>query len=401
MPRAALDETLKSAGQVDQFEALKLQTGEWARLLIVDDDNAWWEWVHALRAPVLDDSEMPIIIDKPRKDGSTYPDYSMRFVGQRICLGDPAVVEDKGMDPERCPACASAARGVKGMSPERRFAVPVIRYKTRDNSKKSGGPVDLITPPQAEILVWKLSQRMFNMLMDCKGEIRELLEIPDGQKFNLRAADIVVYCEDGGFQRVVFKAPKRPAYRADAAVAALVKALWGEVDNRPTDAQLKAACGRGSTTGEDREYMVIDVETTEHAWRQAERYGKDGTRRADTGEAPVSGGDGRPLEQQLDDLLGDDPLAGHPGGMAEFAPRAEAVRAADPLAQDADDRAAAASAADDIFGEADPAVGTTREPARAAAPVADPLADDLGPAAAPAAASNGSGKVQSFDDILA
>jgi hypothetical protein len=342
-----------------------------------------------MRAPILDEAEMPVIIDKPRKDGSTYPDYSTRFVGQRICLGDPGIVEDKGMDPDRCPACAAAQRGVKGMAPERRFAVPVIRYKTKDRSKQGGGPVDLQSPPQAEILVWKLTQKMFNALMDCKGEIRELLDIPPEQDFNLRAADVVVYCEDGGFQRVVFKAPKRPAYRQDAAVAQLVRELWGNVDNRPTDAQLRAACGRVG----DREYMLVDVEATEHGWKQAERYGKDGTRRPDAGEAPVSGNDDKPLDQQLDALLGDDPLAGHPGGMEEFAPSSPAQQAA-------------ADIGDDIFGESDPAVGATREPVPAAS-VPDPLADDplasAEPARAPvtAGAAAGNGKVQSFDDILA
>ena len=382
MPRAQLNETLKSAGTVDQFESLKLTTGEYARLLIVSDEG-YWEWVHSMRAPVLDDDEKPVIIDKQRKDGSTYPDYSTRFVGQRICLGDPGIVEDKGMDPDRCPACAAAHRGVKGMSPERRFAVSVIRYKTRDNTKKSGGPVDIVDPPQAEILVWKLSQKMYNNLMDCKNEIRELLEIPAEQPFSLRAADIVVYCEDGGFQRVVFRAPKRPAYRQDQAMANLVKALWGNEDNRPTEAQLKAACGRVG----DREYMLVDVEATEHGWRQAERYGKDGTRQPDAGEGALAGGGDKPLDEQLSDMLGDDPLDGHPGGLEEFAPKA--------------DRAASASTpdTDDIFGESDPAVGTTREPA-AASHADDPLADDT-LVTAGAAASNGSGKVQSFTDILA
>ena len=389
MPRAQLNETLKSSGLVDQFESLKLTTGEFARLLIVDEDEAWWEWVHSMRAPVLDDADMPVIIDKPRKDGTTYSDYSTRFVGQRICLGDPSIVEDKGMDPDRCPACAAAHRGVKGMSPERRFAVPVIKYKTRDNSKKGGGPVDIVDPPQAEILVWKLTQKMFNALMDCKGEIRELLNIPADQGFNLRTADIVLYCEDGGFQRVIFKAPKRPAYRADQEMGRLIAALWKNVDNRPTEAQLRAACGRVG----DREYMLQDVEATEYGWRQAERYGKDGTRRPDAGEAPASGNGDKPLDQQLDDLLGDDPLKGHPGGLEEFAPRESGQEAA---------------AAGDIFGEADPAAAAAQEPAPAA-PAQDLLGDDpladtapaKVPAAAGAANGNGSGNVQSFKDILA
>lgn len=369
MPRAQLDESLKSSGTVDQFEALKLQTGEWARLLIVNDEDAWFEWVHAMRAPVLDDADMPVIIDKQRKDGSTYPDYSTRFVGQRICLGDPAIVEDKGMDPGSCPACAAAQRGVKGMSPERRFAVPVIRYKTKDNSRKGGSSVDLQSPPQAEILVWKLSQRMFNSLMDTKNEIRELLEIPADQKFPLRAADIVVYCEDGGFQRVIFKAPKRPAYRADKVVENLIRDLWGNEDNRPTDAQLKAACGRAG----DREYMMVDVEATEHGWKCAERVGKDGTRRSDPdGDSPVSGGSGPSLAEDLDALLAD-----HPADDDLFG--------GDALA------AATASAGGNGNGSARTAV--------AAAPDDfDPLAENT---PVPAAVSNGSGGSKSFDELLA
>lgn len=389
MPRAQLNENLKSNDAVDQFDALKLETNEWARLLIVDDENAWWEWVHSMRAPVLDEDDLPIIIDKTRRDGTPAgKDFSMGFVGQRICLGDPSIVEDKGLDPDRCPACAAAARGIKGMSPERRFAVPVIKYKTRDNSRRGGGTVDLQNPPQAEILVWKLTQGMFNKLMDTKGEMREVLDIPHGQEFPLRAADVVVFCEDGNFQRITFKTPRRPAYKQDAAVAELVKALWGEKLNRPTDDQLKAACGRVG----DRDYMVIDVERVEHRWTIAERVGLNGTRRPDpTGSGAVSG-QSQDLDKSLDNLLGETSTA----GLEEFAPRGGDGSAAP---------------ADDFFGEKDPAVGATREAAPAvdsvpAAPAepADPFGEDAVdsvPASAAAGAPAGSGKVQSFTDILA
>lgn len=374
MPRDQISEKLVSSGQVDLFDALKMETGEWGRLCVVSD-AVWWAYVHSMRAPVLDDEDMPVMEDKKRRDGSSAgTGYFMGFVGQRICLGDPAVIEDKKMDPARCPACASAARGTAGMTPERRFAVPLIRYKCK---KRNG--TDLPATPNGEVLVWKMNQKMYNELVKGnKTAIRELLEIPEGKEFPLRVADVVVQCENGDFSRVVFKPPMRPAWNdprepeRSARYAAWVKEVKNDESLWPTDEQLQAACGRDG----DREYMNRDVMSVEDRWRKAERAGKDGTRRPDTADGPVSGGQGQPdLDKTLDDLLEE-----HPGGLGEFA-------GAEP----------AAPVVDDPFAEDAPAA------APAAAPATDPFADDaaLVPAAAPATAgSNGNAKVQSFDDIL-
>jgi hypothetical protein len=367
MPRAAISETLKTADGVDQYDYLKLDTGEWARLLVIDDENAWWEWVHSMRAPVIDDEDMPVMVNKTRRDGSSAGlDYSMGFVGQRICLGDPAVVEDKGLDVTRCPACESAGRGTKGMAPERRFAVPVIRYKCKKRNS-----TDLQSTPGGDILVWKLGQRLYNQLIDNKKAIRELLEIPEEQKtFPLRSADIVIECEDGNFNRLAFKPPMRPAYR-DPKVFEWV--IW------PTDAQLKAACGRDG----DRDDMVMDVQSVEDRWRKAERAGKDGVRRPDpTGNGPVSSGQpSQDVDASLTDLLAD-----HPGGPDEFASAASAGPAV----------------SDDPFAETAPAVAAPAVAAPAvAAPPADPFAEDAQLVPAGAAAPAASGRVQSFKDILA
>src|SRR5580692_10623347 len=129
MPRTSVSETNRSNDQPDQFPKLKLKTGEVARLLVVDDENAWMEWVHSMRAPVIGENGKAVMTNKKRKNGDLYEDYDMGFVGQRICLGDPSVVEDKEVDPARCPACQAAADGIQDMKPVRRFAVPVIRYK--------------------------------------------------------------------------------------------------------------------------------------------------------------------------------------------------------------------------------------------------------------------------------
>jgi hypothetical protein len=375
MPRAAISETFKTADGVDQYDYLKLDTGEWARLLVIDDENAWWEWVHSMRAPVIDDEDMPVMVNKTRRDGSSAGlDYSMGFVGQRICLGDPSVVEDKGLDVARCPACESAGHGTKGMAPERRFAVPVIRYKCKKRNS-----TDLQSTPGGDILVWKLGQRLYNQLIDNKKAIRELLEIPEEQKtFPLRSADIVIECEDGNFNRLAFKPPMRPAYR-DPKVFEWVKELKADKDIWPTDAQLKAACGRDG----DRDHMVMDVQSVEDRWRKAERAGKDGVRRPDpTGNGPVSNGQApQDVDASLTDLLAD-----HPGGLDEFAPAASAGPAVsdDPFAEEAAAPAVAAPAA-----------------SAAPAPSADPFAEDAQPALAAAAAPAASGRVQSFVDILA
>lgn len=380
MPRDAISEKLVSSDRVEQFDALKMVTGEWGRLCVVRDDS-WWEYVHSMRAPVLDDEDMPVTEEKKRRDGSSAgTGFFMGFVGQRICLGDPAVIEDKKMDPARCPACASAARGTAGMAPERRFAVPVIKYKCK---KRSG--TDLPDTPGGDVLVWKMNQRAYNELVtDNKKAIRELLDLPEDKEFPLRAADIVVFCENGDFSRIVFKPPMRPAWNdprdpeRSARYAQWIKGVKNDASLWPTDEQLKAACGRDG----DREYMVIDVERVEDRWRKAERAGKDGTRRPDTADGPVSGGQEQPdLDKTLDDLLTE-----HPGGLGEFA-------GAKP----------AAPVVDDPFAEdATYAMATGQQPAVPATP-ADPFAEDaaLVPAAAPATAgSNGSGKVQSFDDLM-
>jgi hypothetical protein len=316
---------------------------------------------------------------KKRKDGSVYKEvYATDYVGGQICLGDPSLIESSGngLDPVHCPACASAEKGTRGMAPDRRWAVPVIRYKC-----VSRGSTELQDPPMAEILVWSMTQRQYNALLDVRPHIRNLLDLPPDQEFEWKAADVVVWCEDDNFKRMVFQPPLRPAYR-NPDVAQLIRKLWGNRANRPTAEQLRAACGKAP----DRDFMVIDVGTVEAGWKKIDRF-ENGLPAVDpVSDHQVSGG--QPLAEQLDDLLGDDPLADHPGGLEEFAPK---------------DSKPAALVEDDIFGDLDPAAEAPSEPA----PAQDPLGDDplasTPPAQAPAAASasNGSGKVQSFTDILA
>ena len=385
MGRTSITENNRSSDQPDQFPRLKMTTtGEVARLIIPEDGvtlkgeepreaGPWMEWVHTMRAPNLDEQGRGILVSKTRKNGSSYDDYDTGFVGQRLCLGDPKVLGSDEIDPDRCPACAAAKDGVKDMKPERAYAIPVIRYK----AQKPTVTQPLANPPSADVLIWRIGQRMYNKLLDGKADIANLLEIPDGQDFHLKAADIVVYCEDGGWQRLVFKPPLRPAYRANERVGQMIAELWGDPANRPTDAQLKAACGRDG----DRAYMMIDVDDVRNRWRKAEGGEPD-----PTGGGSLTSG----LDLLADDLLGpeSDPLAGLPGGMAEFAQPADQASVA------------ALEAGGDPLGS-DLAAAPVTETAAAQAVVDDPFGDAPAPAPEPAAPANGQApKVRSFDDIL-
>jgi hypothetical protein len=226
---------------------------------------------------------------------------------------------------------------------------------------------------------------MYNTLMkDTRNEIRNLIQIPKGQEVPLRAADIALFCEDGDFQRIIFKAPLRPAHQ-DPEVFQLVKKLWGNQANRPTEEQLKAACGRSG----DLEYMVIDVQRVEERWRQAERAGKDGTTRPDpAANGQLSGGAPPEMDDAMASLLDDSPLN-------EFAPKT--TTAADPFASATP--SAPASAA-----PVDPFAASATAPAPASpAPVpeapADPWAADAPAPAAPVPAAAPAG-VASFDDLI-
>ena len=397
MPRGTFGDQYKGGGQVDQFDSLKFDTGDYGRVLIPYDDG-WWEYVHSMRAPELDGDDLPVIINKPLKAGGTRPDYSMRFVGQRICMGDPAVIEDKGSDPARCPACAAAQRGVPGMMPERRFALPVIKYNVV--SKKSPD-VKLQNPPGATILVWKLSQKMYDSLIGYKSEMRAVLGLPDDYDLTtlrLNACDVVLWCESGDFQRVLFKTPRKPAH-AHPAVAAVIRALWGDEANRPTDAQLKAACGRDNLDSEARTYMAIDAATVEENWRKAERAGKDPARHDPTGNGAMGGQ--QDLAAGLDDLFGEPGAApAAASGMSEFDPATTSNPAA--VANDPDGGSTRAAAAvpvapgDDLFGPSPAAASPQVNGHQAAAPADDPFAAPALAAAVPAAGKGGA----TFDQII-
>lgn len=407
MPKGSITDEFVSNAEVPPFDKLKLDEGEKARLAIPDLTLLWIEWVHTMRAPVLDEAGNPIPTQTAGKGGKVRAGWATDFVGAFKCFGRDEVLRRDRIDPERCPGCRAAAAGVRDMEPERRFALPVIRYDTMNK-----GTTQLRTPPGAKILIWTLTQKMYDKLMDQRPGIRELLEIPEGEEVTLKQADIVVLCESKDFQRLTFQAPMRPAWK-HSAVSPVIRALWGNVANRPTDDQLMVAVVKPK----ELRWAEADVEDHTARWAAADRARGIGV----TPDVATNGGavSGEALDSGLDALLEDtsatDPFAGNgqaapppeapedpfagsataepaadpgPGGLDQFAP-ATTPAAASP--------AAGPAVAEDPFADAAPPASTA--PAAAAPPAGDPFADAAAPAA-PAATANGKGAA-SFDDVFA
>ena len=395
MARQSLASAAGDTGQPDRFEALKLERGDTHRLWIPDEDYAAMEMVHNLRAPVFGEDGKPLTTEKTVRGGvKNVFDLENGWIGSPICLGDPAAyAAGQELDTANCPVCAGVESMIKAgigdardLLAQQRWAVPVIRYVPVSKTDPSRG---LRRPYSAEILVWRLSQWSLRQVNGIRGQMAELLEV-DQKVIKLQHCDILVKNENG-FQKIDKIWPARCAWRHDSdagrEVKAVIAALWGVVENRPTDAQLRAACGREP----NRDFLAVDIEDAEERWHRAWNYGK--TPAPDpTGGGPLAGGTPASLDDGLTDLLAD-----HPGGVAEFAPRngspAAAAVTEDPFADLAASPAAAspASSMADPFGDAAPA---------AAPAAASVLADPFGDAAPAAPAAAAVGEVASFDDII-
>lgn len=357
MPKGTFDDTLKSAPEVEPFAYLEVKNqGQLARLFIPRDEGTW-EWVHTLRAPILDINNLPVIEVKKRKDNTTYTAFVDDFVAQRICLGDPDVLKERGLDPDHCPMCKAAADGLKGAMPERRFALVVVRYATQ-------GEGQLRNPPSADVLIWKLSQKMYNALQGQRADIRELREMEQDAPCEWNMADIVIECTSPEFHRTEFRAPKRSGYHTHAPIKAYIDALLADPANLPTDDQLRLACARPGVYA----YMKADAEKAMKRWARADRLGLDPSKWPEVSDTALSGGeDAADLDDRLDSLMDNAPADDGHGGddpMTEF--------------MDSGQKAAAVAKHQEAPGPAGP-VAESRVPAAVGAPAKAQSFGDIWP----------------------
>lgn len=204
MPRVEFKAENKVATTNYDYPKLKLKVGERARVLLLEDPVV--EYVHTLRKPQIINGIPQMFTDK-RRDGSEFEANKMDFLSRPLCLGDATILADKGSDPKNCPMCKMAQTNPDFTgAPQRRYAMHVIRYRTK------AGTTDLLTPYSVETLVWAFTDTIFNKLVDFKeewGDLRkhDLLlgpcQVPEHfQKFDITVAAKAGWMEDAERQKL-------------------------------------------------------------------------------------------------------------------------------------------------------------------------------------------------------
>lgn len=229
MPRTTFstDNVRQSA---TNFAKLKLEHNEIARIVCIEPGPVF-EWVHSINKPKISPVSGKVVMEtKKRKNGDEYQDYAMEFLGTPICLGDPDVLEEKGVDALHCPICALSLKDEAFRGPQRRFAIHVLKYKTKQ------GKSEIAEPFSVETLVWVMSDNRFSELAQIFSEWA-----PEGQEPDPRKIDLILGpCNNAGFQNYKIN----PGQRCEMLQSKerLDRALLTYKENHAPD--LSAFCGR-------------------------------------------------------------------------------------------------------------------------------------------------------------
>lgn len=243
MPRVEFKAENKVATTNYDYPKLKLKSGERARIIVGLEDPIV-EYVHTLRKPQVING-VPQMFKAERKDGTTYDDYKMDFISRPICLGDATILADKGVDPKNCPMCKLAQEhGDYTSPPQRRYAMHVIRYRTK------GGTTDIQTPFSVEVLVWSYTDKTFNKIVDFKEEWGDL-----------RKHDLLLGpCTNETFQQFDITVAAKAAWLEDAERKQLTAQTFKE--NQIPDLTIAA----GSV--KQKQWVEQDIQTILEAWGQ-------------------------------------------------------------------------------------------------------------------------------------
>lgn len=280
----------ENKGKVVNFDypKLKLKSGEKARIIVGLEDPVM-EYVHTLRKPVIANGRPVTELVTNDRTGVQTTEYKKDFVGNPICLGDEGIIADKGMDPEHCPACALAKEHPDyAEPPKRRFAMHVIRYRTK------AGSFNPTNPFSVEILVWSFTDMVFNKLVDAKEEWGNLLKHDlllgpctneNFQKFDINVGSEAVWLKNEEWKQTVaetFKNNQIPDLTI--AVGRSVQAAWMKQDVqgileawRQAKGAEDSEPGSQGSLGDDLNSLLTDnAASTEEKWATNEEAAEAG-----------------------------------------------------------------------------------------------------------------------------
>jgi hypothetical protein len=253
-----------------EFNFFKLKADETARVVMLEHPT--YTWVHTLRAPKII-SGQAVKVTKTRKNGESFVDFDVDFLGRPLCLGDFGTIADKGSDPANCPICKAVKEGGEVSAPERRFATNLIRYGLDHGGKP-------IIPFACTCVVWCFTEGYYDKLYKIQEEHGEL-----------RGRDLLLGpCQiPESYQRFDVNPGARSVWQLNDQIKQLVLETYR--NNRAPN--LEQACGRLT----ERRYIERDLETIEQRWAIAR-----GGPAPDTGTA-LAGAEYPHLTQGLGDLL--------------------------------------------------------------------------------------------------
>ncbi len=272
MQRMSFDPKNKNAAFGD-YPKLKLKKDERARVLCIEEPV--FAYSHSLRAPTIVNGKAKM--ETVKRGNEEVEQYAMDFLGQPLCLGDRGILQDNGLDPKNCPVCEMARTTDMVSAPQRRFAMHVVKYATKQNSFEPAVPFSV------QLVVWAYQDKVYNKLTDIVTEWGSL------QNHDL----LLGPCTVEMYQTFDIGVAAKAAWMESEENKLLVVTTFKE--NQTKD--LESFCGRKS----ELKWLQDDLEKIRARWRVVNHESE---------EAAPS------LAEGMTDLL-----ATQPGGMEEFAPK--------------------------------------------------------------------------------
>lgn len=204
MPKVTLSAENKVA-QNNEYPKLSLEHGERALIVCVEPEPTV-EYRHSLQIPELGPDGKVMKEEKKNSKGELYESPVYEFVGQHLCFGDFATVQEKGVDPENCPTCRAAEEEEGVLPPKQHYAMHVIKYSTQP------GTWTLRDPFNVELVAWVFSPTRLNTIIDIAEEWGDLRE------HDLKLGP----CENKKYQKYDINVSKDAQWRADEARANFV-----------------------------------------------------------------------------------------------------------------------------------------------------------------------------------
>lgn len=222
--------------------------GERKRILLIDPEGPWQEYVHQLVAPKFKDGA-PVMTTRERR-GEEVPDYETDFIGRPLCPGDAAIIEELGFDEKNCPACAKVreAPPEARLAPQLRFAANVVDQVLRP------GTWEIRKPYSASILIWTFTSGMYDEIIGLQEQHGQLI----------RTRDITLECSNPKFNQVKMGVMPTAGWQ-EVNAGAVLKELLETPGNVATEDQLRDACGRTVK----RQFFEDDIKLCLKRWRRA------------------------------------------------------------------------------------------------------------------------------------